>query len=83
MLYAQGGEDANVEELLARIRPLAEAMKIPLKPFPPRAATPIETYADVIQYLIKGDGADVGRQMAQQFGKDPALRSRSQSNPTC
>ena len=70
LLYAQGGEVDNVEELLSSIRPLTAAMQIEIKPFPPRAATPVETYAEMIQYLIKGDGAEIGRQIAQKFGKE-------------
>jgi len=69
LLYAQGGEQGNVDELLSSIKPLIEAMQIEIKPFPPRAATPVETYAVVIEYLIKGDGAEIGRQIAQKFGK--------------
>jgi hypothetical protein len=70
LLYAQGGEEANVNELLSSIKPLTEAMQITVKPFPARAATAIENYAEVIQYLIKGDGAEVGRQIGQKFGKE-------------
>jgi hypothetical protein len=70
MLYAQGSEEENVKELIARITPLADAMRIAIKPFPPRAATPVETYAEIIHYLIKGDGAEIGRQIGKDFGKD-------------
>jgi hypothetical protein len=70
LLYAQGGEEENVTQLMARITPLTDAMKITVKPFPPRAATPVETYADVIQYLIKGDGAEIGRQIGKDFGNE-------------
>ena len=69
LLYAQGGEEENVKELLARIKPLAEAMQIEVKPFPPKSATPIETYAAVIEYLITGDGAGIGRQITEKFGR--------------
>jgi hypothetical protein len=69
LLYSQGGEDDNVQQLFARIKPLAEAMHVEVKPFPPRAATPVETYAAVIQYLIEGDGAETGRQIGENFGK--------------
>jgi len=48
-------------------------MQIAIKPFPPRAPAAIETYADIIQYLIKGDGAEIGRQIANGFGKDAGL----------
>ena len=70
LLYAQGGEEENVNELLDSIKPLTEAMKIEIKPFPPRGATPVETYAEVIQYLIKGDGAEIGRQISEKLGKE-------------
>ena len=68
LLYAQGGEEENVQELISSIKPLTDAMQIEIKPFPPRAATTVETYAAVIEYLIKGDGAEIGRQIAQKFG---------------
>jgi hypothetical protein len=68
LLYAQGNQDARVEELLTGMKPLAEAMDIEIKPFPPRAATEPETYADIIHYLIKGDGAVTGQQIAEKFG---------------
>lgn len=70
LLYAQGGEEENVTQLLSSIKPLTEAMQIEIKPFPPRAATPVETYAEVIQYLIKGDGAEIGRRISEKFGNE-------------
>lgn len=70
LLYAQGGQNDNVEQLLTSIKPLAGAMEIEIKPFPPAGATQTETYADVIFYLIKGDGAEIGRDIAGKFGND-------------
>ena len=70
LLYAQGGEEANVKELIDSVKPLTEAMKITIKPFPPHGANHIETYAAVIEYLIKGDGAEIGRQIGNGFGKE-------------
>ncbi len=73
LLYSQGGEEENVKELLDSIKPLTDAIKIEIKPFPPRAETPVATYAAVIEYLIKGDGAEIGRQIGEQFGKNAGL----------
>ncbi len=73
LLYSQGGEDENVKQLLDSITPLTDAIKIQVKPFPPRGETPVATYAAVIEYLIKGDGAEIGRQIAAQFGKNAGL----------
>ena len=39
LLYAQGNQDDKVEELLSGIKPLAEAMQLEIKPFPPRSRT--------------------------------------------
>ena len=52
---------------------ITDTMKIDVKPFPPLAETPVETYAAVIEYLIKGDGAEIGRKIAEQFGKNAGL----------
>lgn len=70
LLYAQGGEQQNVDELISSVKPLTDAMDIQIKPFPPRVGSAVETYADVIQYLIKGDGAEIGRQIEKGFGKE-------------
>ena len=68
LLYAQGNQPDKVEQLLTSLKPLAGAMEAEIKPFPPRAATETETYADIIHYLIKGDGATTGQQIAEKFG---------------
>ena len=68
LLYAQGNQDDKVEQMMSTMKPLAEAMELEIKPFPPRAANSSQTYADVIHYLIQGDGADLGRQIAEKFG---------------
>jgi hypothetical protein len=68
LLYAQGNQDEKVEELLASIKPVAEAMELEIKPFPARSSDSAQTYADVIHYLIDGDGADLGREISEKFG---------------
>ncbi len=68
LLYAQGNQDDKVEQLLSSIKPVAEAMELEIKPFPPRSSDSSQTYADVIHYLIQGDGADLGREIAEKFG---------------
>lgn len=72
LLYAQGNQEDKVEQLLSGIKPLAEAMQVEIKPFPPRAATSTETYATVIHYLIEGDGAELGRAISAKFGNEAA-----------
>lgn len=70
LLYAQGGQDDKVEKLLSALKPMIDAMELTIKPFPPRAETSAATYADVIHYLIEGDGAELGREIAGKFGKE-------------
>jgi len=66
LLYAQGNQEDKV--ILSGIKPLAEAMQVEIKPFPPRSADSSQTYADVIHYLIAGDGAALGSEIGQKFG---------------
>lgn len=70
LLYAQGGQDDKVEKLLSALKPMIDPMELTIKPFPPRVETSAATYADVIHYLIEGDGAELGREIAGKFGKE-------------
>jgi hypothetical protein len=72
-LFARGGQDDGVERLLSSIKPIADAMGITIAPFPPRAATSVDTYGAVILYLVEGAGAETGRALAAKFGKDASL----------
>ena len=72
-LLARGGQDDAVERLLSSIKPIAEAMGIKIATFPPRAATSVDTYGEVIVYLVEGAGAETGRALAANFGKDAGL----------
>ena len=72
-LFARGGQDDAVERFLSSIKPIAEAMGITIAPFPPRAATNVDTYGEVIVYLVEGAGAETGRALAAKFGKDAGL----------
>lgn len=81
LLYAQGGQDATVEQFMASIKPLAETIGIAIAPFPPRAATPVDTYGEAIVYLVEGGGAAIGRALSEKFGNgagalyDAAIKS--------
>ncbi len=73
LLYAKGGQDRSVDQFLSSIKPLAQAMDIAIAPFPPRAATVIDTYTNAIHYLIEGGGAETGRALSRKFGKEAGL----------
>ena len=70
LLYAQGGQDAKVEQFMASINPLAETMGIAIAPFPSRAATHLDLYGETILYLVNGAGAEMARALSEKFGKD-------------
>jgi hypothetical protein len=70
LLYAQGGQDAKVEQFMASIKPLAETMGIAIAPFPSRAATHLDLYGETILYLVNGAGAEMARALSEKFGKD-------------
>jgi hypothetical protein len=72
-LFARGGQDDAVERLLSSIKPIADTMGVTIAPFPPRAATSVDTYGEVIVYLVEGAGAETGRALAAKFGKDASL----------
>jgi hypothetical protein len=72
-LFARGGQDDAVERLLSSIKPIAETMGVTIAPFPTRAATSVDTYGEVIVYLVEGAGAETGRALAAKFGKDAGL----------
>ena len=76
---ARGGQDDAVERLLSSIKPIAEAMGITIAPFPPRAATNIDTYGEVIVYLVEGAGAGPGARLPPSSARTQAcLRRRDQ-----
>lgn len=56
LLYGQDAPQQNIDPPLAKAKKAAEAIKVPIKPFPPKGETRPKTMAAVIQYLIKGDG---------------------------
>jgi hypothetical protein len=72
-VFARGGQDDAVERLLSSIKPIAETMSISIAPFPTRAATSVDTYGEVIVYLVEGAGAETGRALAAKFGKDAGM----------
>ena len=52
---------------MSGIKPLAQAMEVKIKPYPPRSADSSQTYANVIHYLIAGKRRVRGV-IGQKFG---------------
>jgi hypothetical protein len=72
LLYAQDAPQQNIDPPLAKAKKAAEAIKVPIKPFPPKSKTGAETKAVMINYLIKGDGWSTGEAIFKKFGREHA-----------
>jgi hypothetical protein len=72
MLYAQESPQQNIDASLAKAKKAAEAIRVPIKPFPPKGKTRVDTMSAVIQYLIKGDGWSTGEAIFKKFGREHA-----------
>jgi hypothetical protein len=73
LLYARGAKQETVDGLLAKCNTLAKDLGVPIKPFPPRGKTETATTADVIHYLIQGDGWAVGTALVKRYDKAHGL----------
>ena len=72
LLYAQDAPQPQIEKPLATAKKAAQAIKVPIKPFPPKGKTGTETKATMINYLIKGDGWSTGEVIFKKFGREHA-----------
>jgi hypothetical protein len=72
LLYNQGVAPDNVNRLLAKAKTIADIFGVQIKPFPAKAAKSSEATADIIHYLIKGDGALIGAALARKYDDDHA-----------
>jgi hypothetical protein len=73
LLYARGADKDMVDGLLAKCNGRAKDLAVELKPFPARSQTETQTTADVIHYLIAGDGWAIGTALVKRYGKDHGL----------
>lgn len=73
LLYAQGGQDDQVERLLSSIKSLAEALEIAIAPFPPPRRHRCRNLRERDPLPQQGDGAEIGRALTRKFGNDAGL----------
>lgn len=72
LLYAQDAPQQQIDKPMATAKKAAEAIKVEIKPFPPKSKTGPETKATMINYLIKGDGWSTGEAIFKKFGREHA-----------
>lgn len=73
LLYNQNAPDDMTQRFLAKAKKIAEIFEIEIKPFPAKAPDSTTASADIIHYLIAGDGAEVGVALAQKFDDEHGM----------
>jgi hypothetical protein len=73
LLYARGAKQDTIDGLLAKCNAFAKDLGVTVKPFPPRGKTDTATMADVIHYLIKGEGWAIGTALVNRYDKGHGL----------
>jgi hypothetical protein len=73
LLYNQGVSGEMFDRLMAKAKKIADIFGLEVKPFPAKAADSSEASADIIHYLIEGDGAKVGVALAQKYDQEHGI----------
>jgi hypothetical protein len=73
LLYNQNAPQDMVDRFLTKAKKLADIFQVDLKPFPARASDSAQASADIIHYLIAGDGAHIGVELAQKLDDDHGI----------
>lgn len=67
LLYNQNASKDAVDRFLSKAKKIADIFGLTIKPFPAKAATSAASSADMIHYLIAGDGAALGSALAKKY----------------
>jgi hypothetical protein len=67
LLYNQGADQSTIDHFMSRANELAQDLGVIIKPFPARTADSASSTAELIHYLIAGDGALAGVALAKKF----------------
>lgn len=67
LLYNQNASKDTVDRFLSKAKKIADIFGLTIKPFPAKAATSSASSADMIHYLIAGDGAALGSALAKKY----------------
>jgi hypothetical protein len=70
LLYNQGVASTTVDDMFGKAKKLADILGVEIKPFPAKAAKSSEASADIIHYLIQGDGAEIGVALARKYNEE-------------
>ena len=67
LLYNPGAPAETLNNVLSKAKALADILGVQIKPFPAKSAKTAEATADLIHYLIQGDGALIGAALARKY----------------
>ena len=69
LLYNQGAPQDTVDRFLGKAKKIADIFGVQVKPFPAKAGGSASSSADMIHYLIAGDGAAIGAALARKYNE--------------
>jgi hypothetical protein len=67
LLYNQGAAPASGNQVLSKAKAIADILGMEIKPFPAKSGTVAAASADMIHYLIEGDGALIGPALTRKY----------------
>jgi len=67
LLYNQGAAPASVNQVLSKAKAIADILGMEIKPFPAKSGTAAAASADMIHYLIEGDGTLIGPALTRKY----------------
>jgi hypothetical protein len=73
LLYNQGAADDMVGRFMSKAKKIADIFGVEVKPFPAKASDSAQASADIVHYLIAGDGAQIGVALAQKFDQEHGI----------
>lgn len=73
LLYNQNVSGALLDDTLGKARKMAEIAGVTVPPFPRKQSTSAASSADLVHYLIAGDGAKLGSALAGKYGEEHSI----------
>jgi len=67
LLYNQGAPNDSVDRFLSKAKKIADIFGLTIKPFPAKGGSSASSSADMLHYLIAGDGAALGGALVRKY----------------
>jgi hypothetical protein len=73
LLYNQGAKDDMVDRFMSKAKKIADIFGVEIKPLPAKVSDSAQASADIIHYLIAGDGAQIGVALGQKYDQEHGI----------